>query len=519
MGETRAVVIGASIAGLLTARVLAESYDRVTVYERDTLADAAQPRQGVPQSRQAHVLQARGLSALDELLPGFAADLIAAGAAPADQQLDVHWYLDDHLLFPAASGLTGIGITRRRLEWMIRGRVAKVPGVEIAEATAVEGIVVEGAHDAPGARVPGGGVPGGGASGGGDVTNDGTAAGGWRDRVTGVRVRPAGTPGADVRDCAGPHGAGTGAAGDVVAADLVVDAGGRGTRTPAWLAELGYPQAPVTELRTDVIYVTRHYRATPEQLNGLGAAVYTPYPGKHHGGALIRQEADQWVVLIAGMLGEDPPASGEGFLEYAKSFAGPEMATVLTSSEPVDDPVKMRFPGSVRHHYDKLDRFPDGLLVTGDALCSFNPIYGQGMTVAALEALALRGVISSGATGNGGPTGLSARFAAAAAAIVDEAWSLSASGDLRFPQVEGTRKLTDRIANAYLDRFRHAASVDPALGKAFVRVANMIDPPAKLLTPGNVVRVFQARRKATKALRLRARRTVPGSVETMQIGT
>jgi 2-polyprenyl-6-methoxyphenol hydroxylase-like FAD-dependent oxidoreductase len=326
--------------------------------------------------------------------------------------------------------------------------------------------------------------------------------------VTGVRVRPG--------DAAGDPGAGVA---EPVAASLVVDAAGRGSRTPAWLAELGYPEPPVTELRTDVIYVTRHYQATPDQLGGLMAAVYTPYPGKHRGGALIRQEDDQWVVLIAGMLGEDPPASDEGFSEYAGCFAGPEMATVVKSSPPLDEPVKMRFPGSVRRHYDKLGQSPQGLIVTGDALCSFNPIYGQGMTVAALEALALRSALKGGsrdgsalagsAPGQGGLAGLSARFTAAAAKIVDEAWALSAGGDLRFPQVAGTRTPADRITDAYLRRFRPAASVDPVLGKAFVRVANMMDPPARLLAPGNVLRVFHAQRTAAKTLRQRARRTIP----------
>jgi 2-polyprenyl-6-methoxyphenol hydroxylase-like FAD-dependent oxidoreductase len=462
VGETQAVVIGASVAGLLAASVLAESFSRVTVYDRDTLPGEPRARQAVPQGRQAHALQARGASALDELLPGFVGEMIAAGAALADQQLDVHWYLDDHLVFPAASGVTSIGITRRLLEQMIRGRVAKLPGVRIVDSTVVDGIVVDG---------------------------DGASG----EKVAGVRL----------------HG---GDATEEVAASLVVDASGRGSRTPVWLKELGYREPPVTELRTDVVYVTRHFSATPDQLNGLVAAVYTPYPGKHRGGALIRAEGDQWVVLIAGMLGEDPPTSDEGFLEYAEGFAGLEMATVLKSSEPLDEPVKMRFPGSVRRHYDQLGRFPGGLLVTGDALCSFNPVYGQGMTVAALEALALRGVMKgSGAKGSGAKGsgtkdgGVAARFAAAAARVVDEAWTLSAQGDLRFPQVEGKRQLADRIAHAYLDRFRPAASGDPVLGRAFVRVAGMIDPPAKLATPANVVRVLRAPRKSAAIRRRRDR--------------
>src|SRR5712691_12115901 len=154
MDGTHAVVIGASIAGLLAASALHDAFSQVTVYDRDTLPDAAEPRQRVPQTRQAHALQARGLIALDELLPGLADEIVAAGGVRMDQQRDIHWYLDDHLLFPAESGLTGVGIIRPTLERMIRSRVASLPGVEIVAATAVDGLVTDGGN-APGDGTPG----------------------------------------------------------------------------------------------------------------------------------------------------------------------------------------------------------------------------------------------------------------------------------------------------------------------------------------------------------------------------
>ena len=184
-------MIGASVAGLLAAAALSEACPRVTVFDRDTLPEEPGPRRGVPQSRQLHALQARGVQVLEELLPGLRDDLIAAGGVVADMQGDIHWYLDDYLLRPARTGLEGIGISRPQLEWMIRTRVAALPGVTITDAT--------------------------------DVTRPVTADG----RVTGVTVRAARTQ----------H-----AAEETVTADLVIDAAGQGSRTPVWLSELGLPR-------------------------------------------------------------------------------------------------------------------------------------------------------------------------------------------------------------------------------------------------------------------------------------
>jgi 2-polyprenyl-6-methoxyphenol hydroxylase-like FAD-dependent oxidoreductase len=271
----------------------------------------------------------------------------------------------------------------------------------------------------------------------------------------------------------------------------VVDATGRGSRATTWLGELGFPVPRTSQVRADVVYVTRHYRSDPAQLGGLIGALVTPYPGRPRIAAVFRQEGSQWVVLLAGMVGEAPPTDDAGMLAFAAGLAGPEVAEVIRTSVPLDDPVKSRFPASVRSHYEKLDRYLDGFLVAGDALSSFNPIYGQGMTIAALEAVALKRLIDAGVT-----DGLPRRYFRAAGKLVTEAWTMSASGDLRFPEAEGQRHPSDRLINAYLARYRAAASVDPVLGTAFLRVANMIDPPARLLSPGKVVRVFRSAGKA-----------------------
>ena len=440
-----AVVMGASIAGLLAAAALSRACPRVTLFDRDTLPAEPGPRRGVPQTRQLHALQARGVQALDELLPGLRDELVAAGGVLADMQGDIHWYLDDYLLKPARTGLEGIGISRPQLEWLIRSRVAALPGVTITDETDVVRL----------------------------VTAD--------DRVTGVTVRAART-----------HDA----AEETVAADLVIDAAGAGSRTPVLLKELGLDAPRVTRVRAGVTYVTRMYRRDQKQLDGRFGSLFTPYPGRPFGGAALRQEGDRWVVLLAGMVGTEPPLDDDGMIAYADKFASQDIASVMRESTPLTEPLKYTYPESTRRHYEKLGGLPDGLLVIGDAYCGFNPIYGQGITVAALEALILRRLLS--ATGGSG-AGLARDYFRAAGKLVDEAWETSAASDLRFPEVEGERRRGAGLLNAYGEKFRAAASVDPALGETFLRVANMADKPTKLLSPGTVLRVFRSAGKAVRA--------------------
>ncbi|MBN3928922.1 FAD-dependent monooxygenase [Streptomyces verrucosisporus] len=443
--RSHAVVIGAGLAGLTAARALADAYERVTVLDRDALPADPASRRGVPQSRQLHVLLARGAQALEELFPGFLEELLAAGATRADTQGEVHWYLDGHLLRPAPSGVISYGASRPRVEHHVRARVAALPGVTVREGVEVLGPV---------------------------ATPD-------RGRVTGVRVRPL------ARD--------TEEAGEeTIPAGLVVDASGRASRVPVWLEELGYPRPRQTRVRADVVYVTRHFRREPHHIGGRSGVALVPFPGLPRGGAIVSERKDRFAVVLFGLLGEEPPADEAGMLAYAESLPGPDVAEVLRTAEPLNEPVRMRYPASVRHHYEKLDRHLGGLLVTGDALCSFNPTYGQGMTAAAQQAIVLRALLTRGRDADGLPR----RFFRAAAKVVDTPWLLAAGGDLRFPEAEGRRGPADGLLDRYLTRYRAAASVDPVLGRTFLSVAHMLQPPARLMSPGHVLRVLRAARGA-----------------------
>ncbi|MCM0677798.1 squalene monooxygenase [Micromonospora phytophila] len=438
MASGGAVVIGASMGGLLTARALTEAYDRVTVVDRDVLPDRAASRRGVPQGRQLHVLLARGRQALEELLPGVGAELTALGVPTVDLHEQVHWYNDGHRMRRAPSPLLAFGVSRPLLEQVVRDPVAALPGVTLLPGCEAAGLT---------------------------ATPD-------RRRVTGVRLRP--------RD------------GDPVTlpADLVVDAGGRGSRSPVWLAELDYRPAPEEQVKIGVTYLTRTYRREPHHLEGLLGALANALPGRPRGGIVAVQEQGRFAVALSGMLGEEPPADDEGMAAFADSLAAPQIAELLRSAQPESAPATMRFPASVRRRYERLRRFPAGYLVVADALCSFNPVYGQGMTVAALEALLLRRLLRRR------PDWPARRFFRGAARLIDGPWSISVGTDLRFPEVTGRRSPRVRLVNAYVGRLHAAATRDPALGAAFLRVLNLVDPPTRLLAPPVLTRVLRGSRHA-----------------------
>ncbi|EYT81801.1 FAD-binding monooxygenase [Streptomyces sp. Tu 6176] len=438
-----AVVVGAGIAGLVAAQALASTFARITVIDRDTLPAEPGPRRGVPQSRQVHGLLGGGASALEELFPGFQDELVAAGGALGDGQVDHHWFLDGFRLRTAPSDIPGYGASRPLIESVLRNRVAALPGVRITDDIEVVGLAADGP-----------------------------------DRVAGVRVTERR---ADAQET-------------VLSADLVVDASGRGSRAGVWLSGMGHPQPEESTVRIDLVYVTRHYTKRPELLGGrrLGVSV-VPSPALPRMGVVMPEEGDRYALLLAGMFGEEPPTDDAGMLEYARSLASPEVAAVIESATPLDEPARMRFPAGVRKHYEKLKHHPEGFVVMGDALCSFNPAYGQGMTVAAMEGVLLRRLLSEGTAQ------LPGRFFRAAAKLVDTPWALATGGDLRFPQVEGKRPPGDKLINKYLERYRAAASVDPGLAATFLRVANLIEPPGRLLHPAHVLRVLRYAPKATQA--------------------
>ena len=428
-----AVVIGASMGGLLAARALSESYAVVTVLERDALPRADIPRKGVPQGRHPHGLLARGRSVIESFFPGWTDEVVASGGVRGDIAADVNWIGHGVTIKSTPSELIGLLASRPVLEGHVRRRLMALPNVRVIENCAVQGLIADDVNTA----------------------------------VTGVRVR-----------------AGDGAE-HAIAADLVVDASGRGSLSPAWLEGLGFVKPEEERIEIGIGYTTRVYRRRPTDLNGKLAVVVAGSGPNWRNGVILYQTEDRWIVAIGGYFGDHAPDDEQMFAAYAGSLPTSEIYDIVAHAEPLGDFVRYRYPANLRRRYERLARFPKGYLVFGDAICSFNPVYGQGMTVAAQEAACLRECLAAG------DADLAQRFFAAASIAIDTPWDIAVGNDLRHPQVTGPRPPKVRFINWYIGKLHMAARHDAKLATAFLEVANLEAPPTRLLHPANVVRVIR----------------------------
>ncbi|CAM2918234.1 2-polyprenyl-6-methoxyphenol hydroxylase-like oxidoreductase [Mycobacterium intermedium] len=438
-----AVVLGASMGGLMAARVLADFYDRVTVVERDNLPVDPVNRRGVPQGRLIHTCLARLMRELDDMFPGLRADLLAAGATSlADGDFSkLFLSIGGHQLVRSGSTSDApdmVSPSRPVLEWSVRRRVQAIDNVTFLEAHDVVGL---------------------------------TATAG-RDRVTGAQV----VDRSDGEETTLP-------------ADLVIDATGRGSRTPVFLEQLGYDRPREDEVTVQLAYACQLVRVAPGAIKEHMVAVF-PEPGRPRMFGLIEYENNTYMIGAGTMAGIEPPRNRPELLSYAAELAPAHVNSALRTVEPIGEFVHHRVPSSRWRRYDKMRLLPDGLLVVGDALCSFNPIYGQGMTVAAIEAAILRDCLRRGVRG------LTRRFNRRAAKGVRVAWQTAVGSDLSLPEVPGPRPLSMRASNLLLDRVLTATESDPVVAGQFLRVTAMIDPPSRLLRPSMLLRIMRAQHRA-----------------------
>ena len=265
---------------------------------------------------------------------------------------------------------------------------------------------------------------------------------------------------------------------ETLAGDLVVDATGRSSRSPHWLADLGYPSPDEERLQVGIHYTTRLFRREPGDLEGCQNLVVTiPHDGRR-GGVLLAVEGDRWLVTLVGLMGERPPADLAGFVEYARTLWVGDLHQLVAAAEPLGDASPGGFPSYLRRRYDRLRRFPSRFVVTGDAVCSLNPVYAQGMSVAIGEASALGQVLDQHGLDRVGP-----RLFQRTKRTVDEAWTMATGADLGYPAVEGPRPARWRLINAYFNRLLRVAHDDPVVATAFMEVNGMVAPPQHLMRP------------------------------------
>jgi flavin-dependent dehydrogenase len=438
----QAVVIGASIAGLCAARVLADRFTRVVVLDRDTLRDDTTLRRLVPQSRHPHLLLTAGARLLDGWFPGLTVELYTAGSVQLDLCRDFLWYQAGGTQRRPTSLLVGPSMSRPLLEWMVRRRVAALPNVEVRGGMNVRGLTID---DRSG-------------------------------RVVAIQNGE----------------------GDETPADLVVDATGRHARTIDWLAARGYPAPPTTVVGVNTRYVSRVFRRTDSVARDWKAAAVVGDPETKRLAMLLPIEGDRWILSLAGLNGQIPPTDNDEAIAYARQLGSPIIAELLAHTEALCEPVTHRFPANQRRHLEQLRRYPLGWVLLGDAVCSFDPIYGQGMTSAAQQADALgRALDRHGAVSRS----FAKHYFRAAARIVNVPWSIAVGGDFAYPETEGKKPFGTDTLNRYIDHVIQAGQCDDHVVLRFNEVAALVRNPRALLTPSFVLRVMARARQAERARR------------------
>ena len=443
----RAVVIGGSLAGLLAARVLADRFDEVVVVERDTYPDEPEPRKGVPQSRHLHILLVRGQRLLEALFPGLMAELREAGAASLNWPRDILWLGAAGWGSRTARGMTLVSSRRELLEDRVRRRVVARPNVLVLEATEVDGLL-------------------------------GVDAG---RQVRGVSIR--------ARD-------GSDGASRELEADLVVDASGSLSSVGSWLTQLGHGAPEETVINSFLGYASRFYERPPDDgsRDWRGVLFQPNVPGESRGGGVFPVDGGLWHVTLGGAARDFPPVDEPGFLAFAASLRSPALHEALLAARPVSPIWLYRRTQNRVRHFERLASWPEGFVVLGDAACRFNPVYGQGMTVAAEGALVLRRWLASGESAHG--------FQRRLATMLEAPWLLATNEDLRYPTTEGGRPNgAARLIQRYLDRLIQRGRTDDVVADTFVQVVHLLQPARTLFQPEIVTRVLAGpRRRATDGL-------------------
>jgi 2-polyprenyl-6-methoxyphenol hydroxylase-like FAD-dependent oxidoreductase len=432
-----AIVVGAGIAGLTAAEALSPYFDEVTVLERDALPSTAEPRMGTPHCRQVHALLRGGLDALLDFFPTFDTELLAAGAVPVRMNTDLLVEAPGFDPFPQRDlGLDMLCMTRPLVEWIARRFVEQTPNIALQTRCRVTRLV---------------------------TSLDGLA-------VTGVRC--------DFRDGKNIE----------LAADLVIDASSRGTLTLELLDRLRLPRPEETEIGVDLGYATTIFRIPAGTRYNWRAVNHRPDAASGRGGFLFPIEGNCWQVGLNGVHGEAPPDDVDGFIAFAATLRTPTIHEAIKHAEPVGAVYRFNLPASTRRRFETLQQFPERLVPIGDVICRFNPAFGQGMTVAAQEALALERLLAGRADSAEGLNGLAPAFFAAIQDVLAAPWSVAES-DFMYGKTRGKCPNDFQQRTKFGYALQRVAAEDPAVHLLITEVNHLVKPRGALRDPEVVSKV------------------------------
>ena len=423
------------MAGLLAARVLSELFEQVTIIERDRLSEQVEPRKGVPQGQHAHILLMKGETILRGLFPALYETFARDGAVPLTSA-DVQWYDFGAWRAPSPDPIKSYCGSRPFLEQSVRRFLTARANVHFIDRCEVNRLCVNEDHT----RVMG---------------------------VSLVHYSP------ERRE-------------EDLAADLVVDASGRGSRATQWLMSLGYDRVEETCVKVDVAYATRIYRRPSNlPLDWKLLIIYGTPPDQKRGGLVFPIEGERWMVSLAGRLGDYPPADEAGFLEYARNLPDPSLYEAIKEAEPITPVVTYKYAVNRWRHYERMTRLPAGFVILGDAVCSFNPVYGQGMSVASLEARTLDMCLRDQhrQSSSNDLAAFPQRFQKAIVKAVKVPWMLATGEDFRYPETEGKRPPGMNLLHWYTRRVNELTATDPRVAGLFYQVLHLLKPPTVLFSP------------------------------------
>lgn len=443
-----AVVLGGSLAGLLSARILADHFDRVTVLERDAYPETTAVRKGVPQANHVHALLLRGRQVLEDLFPGLQDEMIAAGAPLVDMANDVPWFTRAGWGVRFSSELKVLAFTRPQLDLHVRRRVAQNPKIEICDQMDVLGLL--------------------------HAENE--------NRVAGVVVSPRCSE--SDRRVAKP-----------LYAELVVDATGRASRAPQWLKELGYEPPKETLVSAHLAYASRLYRI-PDEFKGDWTCAYVQSapPERNRGGILFRVEDNRWLVTLIGAGSDCPPSDEQGFIQFADSLPVSIIGDAIRAAEPLAPIRTHRATENRLRHFESARRLPENFIAIGDAVCAFNPVYGQGMTIAALGAVTLKNCLDEQRRlrSDGSYAGFARRFQQRLAKVNKAPWLMATGEDYRYQEtVGGSPSVMTRFMHWYLDRVFALTTREVAVRHLVLQVFSMLLPPSALFRRSILLRVIR----------------------------